>query len=190
MSATLTTSHYVLICFFPDVIKEHTYILKNPVPSPQVQITLENPGLPVMILSHNMAVCRLARVQFGLGLGVLGPYVNLHPEVWFRQVVNTNPNLMFRFGMFISGFKQCSLSKKNQQGHAGLPTSLLVVVNMKSQKKINGCYLSACEASVELTLAIFRLSALCHKQIRYPDVFIDSQRDKWDWENEMKLYSV
>ena len=101
-------------CFFPDVIKEHTYILKNPVPSPQVQITLENPGLPVMILSHDMAVCRLARVQFGLGLGVLGPYLNLHPEVWFRQVVNTNLNLMFRFGMFISGFKQCSLSKKNQ----------------------------------------------------------------------------
>ena len=103
MSATLTTSHYVLICFFPDVIKEHTYILKNPVPSPQVQITLENPGLPVMILSHDMAVCRLARVQFGLGLGVLGPYLNLHPEVWFRQVVNTNLNLMFRFRMFSSG---------------------------------------------------------------------------------------
>ena len=46
---------------------------------------------------------RLAGVQFSLGSEVLGPNLNLHPEVQFRQVVNTNLNLMFKFRMFGSG---------------------------------------------------------------------------------------
>src|ERR1700678_1917446 len=63
---------------------------------------------------HDPMVIRLAGVRFGSGSGVLGLNLNLHPGVRFRQVVNTNLNLMFRFGMFGSGFEQCSLSKNFQ----------------------------------------------------------------------------
>jgi hypothetical protein len=46
---------------------------------------------------------RLAGVRLGSGSGVLGPNLNLHLRVRFKQVANTNRNKMFGFGMFGSG---------------------------------------------------------------------------------------
>ena len=46
---------------------------------------------------------RLAGVRFGSGSGVLGPNLNLHLEVRFKPEVNTNLNIVFRFGRFGSG---------------------------------------------------------------------------------------
>ena len=46
---------------------------------------------------------RLARVQFGSGLGVIGLNLNLDLGVQFRQQVNMNLNILFRFRMFSSG---------------------------------------------------------------------------------------
>jgi hypothetical protein len=55
---------------------------------------------PAELGSSITPITRLAGVRFGSGSGVLGLNLNLHIDVRFELVVNTNLNQMIRFEMF------------------------------------------------------------------------------------------